>query len=133
MQNELFLLISEFNSYFRGGMKIEKFFKCEPELKICFPQKLTCFMNFQKPFYFLVCVICILTYFSYYTGTYPFLFNFFHTFSKVKLSPLPPPPAPAVEDSARHLTCNWRRDHLAFKPRFHYTANATTTTQKQSD
>ena len=38
-------------------------------------------------FYFLVCVVCILTYFHSCTGSFPFIFNFIHTFSKVKFPP----------------------------------------------
>ena len=38
------------------------------KLKICFPQNFVSFMNFQKQFYFSVCIICILTYFNSCTG-----------------------------------------------------------------
>ena len=54
-------------------------------------------MNFPKPFYSLVCVICILTYFNPCTASHPFMFNFVHMFSKVKLPPV-------LEDSVPDLT-----------------------------
>ena len=81
---------------FRGA-KIENFVKCEREQKLgknkienMLPTKVCMFCELSEPFYFLRCVICILAYFSSCTGTYPFMFNFVHTFSKLKLPPPPP-------------------------------------------
>ena len=79
------------NSHFEGGenrkiCQIWTWIKTwqKRRLKICFPQKFVCLMNLQKPFYFLVCAICMLTYCSSYTGTHPFILNFVCTCSKVK-------------------------------------------------
>ena len=87
------------------GVKIKKIVKREPEWKLgknkienMLPTKVCMFYELQKPFYFLVCIIYILTYFNSCTGTYPFILNFVHTFSKVKLPQV-------LEDSVSHLTC----------------------------
>ena len=57
---------------FECGTNHKKWTKFQRELIIC---KKSLF-KFQKPFYFLVCIIWILTYFSSLIGTYPFLLNF---------------------------------------------------------
>ena len=70
-------------------MKIEIFVKREGELNLAkkiignmLPTKVC---NIQKPFYFLVCVICILTYSKSCIGTNLFMFTLY--VSKVKLRP----------------------------------------------
>ena len=58
------------------------------------------FMNFQKLFYFLVCLICILTYYSC-TGNPSLHVQFCPYVFQGKMPP-------ALKDSVRHLTCIWR-------------------------
>ena len=53
------------------------------------PTKVCMFREHRGTVYFLVCVICIMILFNSCTGTtYPFMFNFVHPFSKVKLPPV---------------------------------------------
>ena len=93
-KSELFLSISEFNSHFQWGenrkiCKIWTWIKTweRRKLKICFPLKLRVLWNFRNHFTFWSALAASSLISILAQASHPFIFNFVHTFSMVKLRP----------------------------------------------